>query len=507
VDTTISQQKIKNAVAAPERETATKSRTNDEPKPLNLADVQAEAQALFQQGAEMNCDIAVVGGGPGGYVAAIRAAQLGAKTILIEGTYMGGTCLNVGCIPTKCLLACVEAFQSAKDGKEMGVIAEGVKADYPAMLARTKKIVDETVKGVDYLMKKNDITVINGMADFENANTLTVGGRKVTAKNIIVATGSSVVEIDLPGVGKDYITSDSALDLENLPKSMVILGGGVIGMEWGFIYQTLGVQVHVVEMLPNILAGVEKECAAELTKVLKKLGIKFYLESKLVRAEGDKGAKTYVLQGKDGKEQTIEADALFMSIGRRPNLSMDFAKVGVKVDKGHIVVDDHMRTSAPGIFAIGDVAGPPLLAHKASHEGIVAAENAMGQDKRFDRGLIPSCVYTSPEVASVGLTEEEAKEAGYDVKVGKFAFRPLGKAKAINARVGFVKWIADAKYGQILGCHIIGPHADDLIAEAVIAIAAEATIETVAHTIHAHPSLPEAMMESALATVGEAIHS
>jgi len=508
VDRTISQQTIKNAVAAPERETAAKGRTDADPKPLNLADVQAEAQAILQQGAEVSCDIAVVGGGPGGYVAAIRAAQLGAKTVLIEGTYMGGTCLNVGCIPTKCLLACAEAYQAAKDGKEMGVIVDNVKADYPAMLARTKKIVDETVKGVDYLMKKNNITVINGMADFENASTLTVNGRKVKAKNIIVATGSKVVEIDLPGVGKDYITSDSALDMENLPKSMVILGGGVIGMEWGFLYQTLGVQVHVVEMLPNILAGVEKECAAELTKVLKKMGIKFYLESKLVRAEkGGKNTKKYIVQTKDGKEQEIEAETLFMAVGRRPNLSMNFDKIGVKVDKGHIVVDDRLRTSAPNIFAIGDVAGAPLLAHKASEEGIVAVENALGHDRKFDRNLIPSCVYTSPEVASVGMTEEEAKEAGYEVKVGKFAFRPLGKAKAINARVGFVKWVADAKYGQILGCHIIGPHADDLIAEAVIAIAAEATIETVAHTIHAHPSLPEAMMEAALSTIGQGVHS
>lgn len=475
---------------------------------MSLAEVQAEAESLMNKSAEIQCDIAIVGGGPGGYVAAIRAGQMGAKTVLIEGGALGGTCLNVGCIPTKCLLGSVEAYETAKSGKDFGFKAADVKPDWPAMLGRAKKIVDGLVKGVDFLMKKNNVQVIRGMADFEDASTLVVGDQRVRAKSIIVATGSKVIEIDLPGVGKDYITSDTALDADNLPKTMVILGGGVIGIEWGYIYQALGVQVHVVEMLPNILAGVESECAAELVKVLKKKGMKIHTEAKLVRAEPGKGdAKNYIVQTKDGKEMAIEAEMLFMSVGRRPNLSMDFAKVGVEVEKGAIKVDDRLRTSAANIFAIGDATGAPLLAHKASDEGIIAVENAMGNDRVFNRALIPSCVYTSPEVASVGLTEEEAKAAGHEVKVGKFAFRPLGKAQAMNARTGFVKWVADAKYGQILGCHIIGPHADDLIAEAVIAIASEATIETVAHTIHAHPSLPEAMMEAALATIGQGIHS
>ncbi|HEY3269515.1 MAG TPA: dihydrolipoyl dehydrogenase [Armatimonadota bacterium] len=508
MDTTISHTNMESAVAAPQRSAAVKGRAETAPQPLNLADIQAEAQAILQEAAEVNCDIAIVGGGPGGYVAAIRAAQLGAKTVLIEGQYMGGTCLNVGCIPTKCLLGCVEAYEAAKNGKEMGVLADNVRADWPAMLARTKKIVDGLVKGVDFLMKKNGVQVIQGMADFEDAHTLTVGGRRVKAKSIILATGSKVVTFDLPGVGADYITSDTALQMETLPKSMVILGGGVIGMEWGFIYQSLGVQVTVVELLPKILTGVEQECADELTKVLKKMGIKFHLETKLVRAEpGEGGLKNYIAQTKDGKEISIPAEKLFMAVGRRPNLTMDFEKVGVKVERGFVVVDDHLRTNVPGVFAIGDLSGLPLLAHKASDEGIVAVENAMGHDRAFDRALVPSAIYTSPEVASVGMTEEEAKAAGHEVKVGKFSFRPLGKAQAINQRVGFVKWIADAKYGQVLGCHIIGPHADDLIAEATLAIAAEATIETVAHTIHAHPSLPEAMMEAALAAIGEGIHS
>jgi dihydrolipoamide dehydrogenase len=503
----IAARNIKNAVATPERPAMTKGRTESAPAPLNLADIQAEAQALFQHGPEIVCDIAIVGGGPGGYVAAIRAGQLGAKTVLIEAGPMGGTCLNVGCIPTKCLLASVEAYDAALHAKEMGVIVEGVKPDFPAMLARTRKIIDGLVKGVDFLMNKNGVTVINGHAEFENAHTLVVGAQRVNAKNVILATGSKVVELDFPGVGKDYITSDTALEMSALPKSMVILGGGVIGMEWGFIYQTLGVQVHVVEMLPNVLAGVETECADELVKVLKKAGMRIYTDSKLVRSEpGAAGSKQYVLETKDG-EKRIEAQCLFMAVGRRANLTVDAAKVGVNVDRGSVVVDDHCRTNVPGIFAIGDVAGMPLLAHKASEEGIVAAENAMGHDRAFNRKLIPSAVYTSPEVASVGMTEAEAKAAGYDVKVGKFTFRTLGKAQAINARVGFVKWITDAKYGQILGCHIIGPHADDLIAEATMAMAAEATIETVAHTIHAHPSLPEALMEAALATIGEGIHS
>jgi dihydrolipoamide dehydrogenase len=484
-----------------------KGRAESTPSPLSQLDVQAEVQALLAQGPEVVCDVAIVGGGPGGYVSAIRAAQLGAKTILIEAGPMGGTCLNVGCIPTKCLIASAEAYSSALHAKEMGVLVTDVRPDFPAMLARAKKIIDGLVKGVEFLMKKNGVTVIKGKADFVDAHTLAVGAQRVKAKNVILATGSKVVEIDLPGVGKDYITSDSALEMESLPKSMVILGGGVIGMEWGFIYQTLGVQVTVVEMLPSVLAGVEKECADELVKVLKKAGMKILVDSKLVRAEpGAAGSKQYVVETKGG-EQRIEAECLFMAVGRRPNLTVDAAKAGINVERGTVVVDDHLRTNVPGVFAIGDIAGMPLLAHKASEEGIVAAENALGRDRAFNRALIPAAVYTSPEVASVGMTEDEAKAAGYDVKVGKFPFRPLGKAQAINARVGFVKWITDAKYGQILGCHIIGPHADDLIAEATMAIAAEATIETVAHTIHAHPSLPEALMEAALATIGEGIHS
>ena len=469
--------------------------------------MQAEVQALLARGPEVVCDVAIVGGGPGGYVSAIRAAQLGAKTVLIEAGPMGGTCLNVGCIPTKCLLGSVEAYAAALHAKEMGVIIADVKPDFPAMLARAKKIIDGLVKGVEFLMKKNGVTVMNGKAEFVDAHTLSVGAQRVKARNIILATGSKAVEIDLPGIGKEYITSDSALEMANLPKRMVILGGGVIGIEWGFIYQTLGVQVTVVEMLPNVLAGIEKECADELVKVLKKAGMKILVDSKLVRAElGTNGAKQYVVETKTG-EQKIEAECLFMAVGRRSNLTVDAAKVGLNVERGSVVVDDHLRSNVPGIFAIGDVAGMPMLAHKATEEGIVAAENAMGHDRAFNRNLVPACVYTSPEVASVGMTEDEAKAAGYDVKAGKFAFRPLGKAQAINARVGFVKWVFDAKYGQILGCHIIGPHADDLIAEATMAMAAEATIETVAHTIHAHPSLPEALMEAALAGIGEGIHS
>lgn len=475
---------------------------------MSLTEAQAEAESLMNKSGTNEYDVAIVGGGPGGYVAAIRAAQLGARVALIEGGAMGGTCLNVGCVPTKALLASAEAFETARSGRDFGFKADNVTADLPAMLSRAKKIVDGLVKGVEYLMKHNNVDLVRGMADFADAHTLIVGDREIRAKNIVIATGSSVVEIDIPGVGKDYITSDTALDYETLPKSMIILGGGVIGIEWGFLYQTLGVQVTVVEMLPSILAGVEKECAAELTKVLKKKGMKILTDSKLVRAEPGKGStKSYVVADKAGKETALEAEVLFMAVGRRPNMSMDFARAGVDTDRSGVKVDDHLRTSAPHIYAIGDVAGLPLLAHKASEEGIVAVENALGANRAFDRSLIPACVYTSPEVASVGMTEEEAREAGHDVRVGKFPFRPLGKAQAINQRVGFVKWVVDAKFGQILGCHIIGPHADDLIAEAVIAIASEATIETVAHTIHAHPSLPEATMEAALATLGQAIHA
>jgi len=356
-------------------------------------------------------------------------------------------------------------------------------------------------------MKKNGVTLIKANAQFEDVHTLVAGGRRIKAKNVIIATGSQVVKLDIPGLGDDYITSDTALEMETLPKSMVMLGGGVIGIEWGSIYQHLGVNVHVVEMLPNILAGVERECAAELEKSLKKAGMKISVDSKLVRVEpGANGMKTFVLETKDG-EKRIEAEAIFMAVGRKPSLTMNLDAVGIKTERGAIVVDDHLRTNVPGIFAIGDCAGRLLLAHKASEEGIIAVENAMGHDRAMNWDLIPTCVYTSPEVASVGLSEEDAKAKGYDVKVGKFQFRPLGKAQAINARAGFVKFVADAKYGQILGCHIVGPHADDLIAEAVIAMSAEATIETIAHTIHAHPSLPEAMMEAALATIGEGIHS
>jgi dihydrolipoamide dehydrogenase len=504
---TMSPKETAAGVAAPERPAALQGHAEGAEAPMRREDVQAEVEALLQTAGDVECDIAIVGGGPAGYVAAIHAAQKRARTVLVEGRAMGGTCLNVGCIPTKCLLASVEAYKTAKDGKEFGFTAGDVTPDFPAMLARARRIVDGLVKGIAFLMSKNKVQVIEGMADFEDAKTLVVNGKRVKAKSVIIATGSKVATLNIPGVGDDYITSDTALDTPELPGSMVMLGGGVIGIEWGSIYQDLGVQVHVVEMLPDVLPGVEKECAGELVKALKKAGMKFYTGVKLVRAEkGDKAAKKYIVQDANGKETAIEADALFMAVGRRPNLTMDFERVGIKVERGAIVTDEYLRTTVPGVYAVGDASNRMLLAHKASEEGIIAVDNALGGNRKMDWGLVPACVYTHPEIASVGLTEEEAKEKGYDVKTGRFAFRPLGKAQAINQRLGFVKWVTDARYGQILGCHIVGPHADDLIAEAVIAIASEATIETVAHTIHAHPSLPEAMMEAALDVLGEMVH-
>ncbi len=476
-------------------------------EPQSRSTAQPEPQELRSSNGGHEADVVVIGGGPGGYVAAIRAAQLGGKVILIENQYLGGTCLNVGCIPTKALIASAEVFHQAQHAADFGVKVEGVSADLEAMLARKDKIVTQLRGGVEFLLKKNGVEVIKGTGKLLKDRVVQVGDRQIRAANVILALGSAPARLNLPGLGDDYITSDEAVFLKDLPRSMVILGAGAIGMEFAHVYSNLGVQVTVVEMMDHVLPGVDPDLSTELEKSFKRRGIKVHTSSKAKEfAAGAEGRKAMVMETPQG-DQRLEAEVVFQAVGRRANTAnAGLEELGLRMNRGLVLVDSHMRTNLPGVYAIGDIVGGAQLAHKASAEGVVAAENIRGLNTEMDYSVLPGCVYTWPEVATVGMTEAEAREKGYDVRVGRFDFRALGRAMAIGSREGFVKVVTETKYGEILGVHIIGPHATEIIQEAVVAMKAEATIDELAHAIHAHPTLPEAIMEAALDAKGEAIH-
>lgn len=464
-----------------------------------------------------DADLVVIGAGPGGYVAAIRAAQLGAKVVCVEKEYLGGTCLNWGCIPSKALIASVERLQHVQHAKNLGVMVEGkVEMDFEAMMKRKDKIVQAQRGGIGMLFKKNGIRHAEGFASFVDANTIEVekDGKKekIRAKNFVLAMGSSVIHLNIPGLegGREdgVWTSDDAVTAPFVPKSMLILGGGAVGVEFSYVFNGLGSEVTVVEMMPNLIPMMDTDLGVELGKMLGKQGIKVRTGATLEKAEKTKdGWKCAVKKGAD--VEVIEVQVVLLGVGRKANTDgMNLEKIGVKLHRrGVEVVDDSLRTHVPNIWAIGDVTGRIQLAHVASAEGICAVTNAVkGENRQMDYKAVPNCVYTVPEVASVGLTQSEAEAKGYEVSIGKANFRIFGKAMAIDEKDGFVKIVAEKKYGEVLGVHMVGPHVTDMIASGVAALRLEATAEFMAETIHAHPTLSEAMLEAYEDAVGHAIH-
>ncbi|MCB9033015.1 MAG: dihydrolipoyl dehydrogenase [Chitinophagales bacterium] len=463
-----------------------------------------------------NFDIAIIGSGPGGYVAAIRCAQLGFKTAIIEKyNTLGGTCLNVGCIPSKALLDSSEHYYNANHSfAEQGIEVKDIKLNFKQFIDRKTKVVDQTCAGIDFLMKKNKITVYQGIGSFVDATTINIksdkGDEQIKASNTIIATGSKPSSLPFINIDKQrVITSTEALSLEKLPKSMVIIGGGVIGLELGSVYQRLGTEVSVVEFMDRIIPTMDADLSKELNRSLKKLGIKFYLSHKVNGVIASKNEVT--VTALDKKEQTVEikAEYCLVAIGRKPytdNLGLD--KVGITTnERGQIPVNEHLQTSVPNIYAIGDVIRGAMLAHKAEEEGVLVAEILAGQKPHIDYNLIPGVVYTWPEVAAVGKTEQQLKDEGIAYKIGSFPMRALGRARASMDIDGLVKVLADAETDEILGVHMIGARAADMIAEAVVAMEFRASAEDIARTSHAHPTYTEAMKEACLAaTDNRAMH-
>ena len=462
-------------------------------------------------------DVTIIGSGPGGYVSAIRCAQLGFKTAIIEKySTLGGTCLNVGCIPSKALLASSHHYEELQHFADHGIEVSGdVKVNLEKMIARKQAVVDQTSGGVKFLMDKNNITVFNGVGSFESATSVKVtkedgSSEIIESKNIIIATGSKPSSLPFIKLDKErIITSTEALKLKEVPKHLVIIGGGVIGIELGQVYLRLGAQVSVVEFMDRIIPGMDAALSKELTKVLKKQGMKFYTSHKVQSVERAGDVVTVKAENAKGEIITLEGDYSLVSVGRRPYTDgLNAEKAGVKVtERGQIEVNDHLQTSASNIYAIGDVVRGAMLAHKAEEEGVMVAEILAGQKPHIDYNLIPCVVYTWPEVAAVGKTEEQLKVEGVAYKAGSFPFKALGRARAGGDTDGFVKILADAKTDEVLGVHMIGARCADLIAEAVTAMEFRASAEDISRMSHAHPTFAEAIKEAALAaTDNRALH-
>lgn len=457
-------------------------------------------------------DVIVIGAGPGGYVCAIRCAQLGLKTACVEkrGT-LGGTCLNVGCIPSKAMLHASERFEEAGHHlAALGVKVGSVALDLKAMMKHKDSVVESNTKGIEFLFRKNKIDWLKGEGVVTAPGKVKVGSEDYAAKHIVIATGSDVVS--LPGIAIDekrIVSSTGALDLAEVPKKLAVIGGGVIGLELGAVWRRLGAEVTVIEFLDRILPGMDGELSREMKKILTKQGVQFKLETKVTGAKTTASGVDLTLEAaKGGNAETLSADIVLVAVGRKPYVAgLGLDKVGVALDeRGRIKTDARFQTSVPGIYAIGDVIAGPMLAHKAEDEGVILAEMMAGQSGHIDYNLIPGVVYTWPEVASVGKTEEQLKAEGIDYKVGKFPFMANGRARAMNATEGFVKILADAKYDRVLGVHIIGPEAGTLIGEATLAMEFGASSEDIARTCHAHPTLEEALKEAALAVDGRPLH-
>ncbi|MEN2402269.1 dihydrolipoyl dehydrogenase [Flavobacterium sp. MC2016-06] len=462
-------------------------------------------------------DVVIIGSGPGGYVSAIRCAQLGFKTAIVEKyTALGGTCLNVGCIPSKALLSSSHHYAEIAHFADHGIEVSGdVKINLEKMVARKQAVVDQTVGGVNYLMEKNKITVFTGLGSFVDATHIAVAkadgtSEAIEAKYTVIATGSKPSSLPFIKIDKErIITSTEALALKEVPKHLVIIGGGVIGIELGQVYLRLGAQVSVVEFMDRIIPGMDGALSKELTKVLKKQGMKFYVSHKVKSVERNGDAVVVQAENAKGETITLEGDYSLVSVGRRPYTDgLNADKAGVKIsDRGQVEVNDHLQTNVPNIYAIGDVVRGAMLAHKAEEEGTMVAEILAGQKPHIDYNLIPGVVYTWPEVAAVGQTEEQVKATGTEYKVGSFPFKALGRARASGDLDGFVKIIADAKTDEVLGVHMIGARTADLIAEAVTAMEFKASAEDISRMSHAHPTFAEAVKEAALAaTDNRALH-
>ena len=463
----------------------------------------------------MNADVVVIGGGPGGYVAAIRAAQLGLNTVCVEmDKTLGGTCVNVGCIPSKALLTSSEHYEWARQhSAEHGVRIDAVSLDLATMMKRKDAVVGQNTKGIEFLFRKHKITWAKGRGTLKKGNVVDVTADDGTvttyeAKNVIIATGSVPIELPFLKFDEDRVLSNvGALKIPEVPGRLIVIGGGVIGLELGSVWRRLGAQVTVVELFPTILPGNDEEIIKEADRIFRKQGLDLRTGTKVTGASQE-GKVVRIEVEKDGAKETLEADYVLVSVGRKSSLTgIDAAALGLNLGKrGEIAVDGEMRTNLPNVFAIGDAVGGKLLAHKAEEEGVVAAEVIAGHHAKMDYNSMPSVVYTWPEIASVGLAEHEVKESGREYKTGKFPFSANGRARTMAETSGFVKFIADARTDELLGCHIIGANASDLIQEVVLAFEYRGSSEDIGITVHSHPTLSEAVKEAALGVLGRSLH-
>jgi dihydrolipoamide dehydrogenase len=461
-------------------------------------------------------DVVVIGGGPGGYVAAIRAAQLGLSTVCVEmDRTLGGTCVNVGCIPSKALLDSSHHYEfAAHSAKAHGIGISGLTIDVATMLKRKDDVVGQNTKGLEFLFKKNKITWAKGRGTLRAGNVVEVEGpdssgtTSYQAKHVIIATGSVAVELPFLRFDEERILSNvGALTIPSVPRHLIVIGGGVIGLELGSVWRRLGAKVTVIELLPTILPGMDDDVVKEATRVLSRQGLELRTATKVTAGRRD-GDRVLIDVAKDGATETLEGDYVLVAVGRKPSLNgIDVAALGLNVGRrGEILVDDQMRTNLPNVFAIGDCVPGPMLAHKAEEEGVVAAEAIAGQSAHMHYRSMPGIVYTWPEIAAVGLTEREARDGGREVRVGRFPFSANGRARTAGEGTGFVKFIADARTDELLGCHMVGPSVSELIAEVVLAFEYGASSDDVGIIVHAHPTLSEAVKEAALGALGRAIH-
>ncbi len=458
-------------------------------------------------------DLCVIGAGPGGYVAALRAAQLGLKTLIVERAALGGACLNWGCIPSKALIHAADVFDGIRGAEKMGILADNPRLDVAKLQAWKGGVVRKLTMGIGGLLKGAGVEVLAGEAAFSSPQALSVktasGAEEVKAKAYLLATGARPVALPaFPYDGKTIFSAKEALELPAIPNHLVLLGGGVIGCEIASFYAKFGAKVTILEMMDQLMPGTDPECVAVVDKALRKRGVAIHTKAKALSAKPAKSGVSVEVEI-EGAKQTLEADGLLVAVGFKPNneaLALD--KAGVRTDaKGFVVVEGAGRTSNPAVYAIGDLIGPPFLAHKASAEGLVAAAAIAGKKTTKDFRALPAAIFTDPEIATVGLTEAQAKTEGREVRVGRFPFAALGRASSVGRIEGFVKLVADAKTDLVLGCQIVGPEASNLIAEPALAIEMGATAEDLALTIHAHPTFPEALMEAAEAVHGQAIHA